>query len=229
MKRIEYLILGFLILILLSLGVWLIFNEFTIRRSSYIAGTPPENVRFMMLPQTIELAKMKPPAVRFTDPMRYGNNLSEATVVFFGDFNSPDSRATADILSKIISAYNGRVRLVWRDHPSLDDDKAMTAAIYTRCTAFQGKFWETYDILNTVTNPNETVYSGITRELKLNSQEIAACRKDQGIRQLIETDVKAAQNDGVNSVPFLFIGTEAHQGLIDESTLKEKIDTFLNS
>ncbi len=229
MKRLEYLILGILVLILLFLGSWLIVREYVIRKNSYLAGAPPQNIRFMMIPQTIDLSKMKPPAVRLTDPMRYGNNLSEAAVIFFGDFNSPDSRIVANVISQVIPAYNGRIRLVWRDHPLENDDQAMSAAVFTRCAGFQGKFWETYDMLNGVTNLNETIYSGIIQNLNLSSKEMSTCRKDQGLKQLIEADVKSAQNDGIISVPFLFIGTEAYQGLIDEAKLKEKIELFLNS
>jgi protein-disulfide isomerase len=106
----------------------------------------------------------------------------------------------------------------------------MDAAIFARCAGFQGKFWEAYDALYDAEIPkSETTFSRIGSALKLNINQLYACRQDKDLRAAVQLDLDTARNDGVDSAPLLFIGTKAVRGPISPEALKQEIDLFLAS
>jgi protein-disulfide isomerase len=105
----------------------------------------------------------------------------------------------------------------------------MDAAIFARCAGLQGKFWDAHDELFAASNLSEGTYASIAVDLKLNVNALATCRADASIRSAIQDDVDTSRNDGVNSTPFLFIGTKAHQGVMTADELKRQIDAFIAS
>lgn len=222
--------LAFFVIVLLSLSGWLIWRGIDLSQNSYLTGAPPEDLKNSLAPKNIDLATMHPPAVRATDPMRYGGATSVASIIEYGDFECENCRAMSQVLQDTLPRYGGTVRLVWRDLPVSDKNPhAMDAAIFSRCATIQGKFWEVHDALMQAVNLNETTFSAIALNAKLDQGLLAACRRDPSIQRLIEEDVNVSRHDGVDSAPFLFIGTKAHRGIIDQATLEKEIETFLQS
>src|SRR5579859_3230120 len=69
------------------------------------------------------------------------------TIVMYGDFQSPLCLDVARSLEIIRERYQNDVRLVWRNFPQSDNDKAALAAQAAEAAADQGKFWEMHDQL----------------------------------------------------------------------------------
>lgn len=230
MPRRQLILLAALIIAILSLSGWIIVRGVRISKSSFLTGKPTEDVVTMLVPQTIDLAKMRAPAVRPTDPTRYGSITSAASVIVFGDFQCPTCVQLNQTLNSVIPKYQGKVRLVWRDLPMTETHPyAMKAAIFARCADAQGKFWEAHDALFEVPTFSMLTLSELTNRLKLNGVTASACQNDPKIQQAIEYDVKTAAADGVQTAPLIFVGTKAIQGTITPEQLKAEIDTFLKS
>jgi protein-disulfide isomerase len=226
----KYLLLGFLLSFFFALTGVLTYRTYQRSTGSFLAGSPPINVENALLPQTIELSKMHPPALRPTDPIRFGSVTSVASVIEFGDFESSSTRALEPTMQRVLSTYHGNVRFIWRDLPVTDiNPHAMEAAIFARCAGLQGKFWEAHDNLLQAKTLNELTYSTIGTALHLDSSQLQACRKDPSVQQAIQQDVDTARNDGVNSAPLLFIGTKASIGPFTEEQLRSDIKLFLAS
>jgi hypothetical protein len=107
--------LTLVIVTMLGLSGWLIWRGIDLSRNAYLTGAPPEDIKKALNPQTIDLSAMRPPAIRATDPMRYGGVTSSASVIQFGDFECENCRAVARVLQETLPQYQGKVRLVWRD------------------------------------------------------------------------------------------------------------------
>lgn len=230
MSRRQLLLIGSLVLALLGLSGWMIFRGVHLSQNSFLTGRPPEDMLQALIPQNIDLAKMHPPAVRPSDPARYGNATSSANVILFADFECPTCLQLEQTLNTVIPAYNGKVRLVWRDFPMKDiHSSAMEAAILARCANTQGQFWQAHDALFQHASLNALTLHAISTQLRLNTAGLDTCKNDPKIQQAIEQDIKAAEADGIHSVPFLFIGTKAVNGMVTPEQLKKELDQFLKS
>lgn len=74
-----------------------------------------------------------------------GDDKAPVVIVTFSDFQCPfcaRARATAE---KVLVAYPGRVRLIFRQFPLPFHDKAFKAAEASLCAHDQGKFWALHD------------------------------------------------------------------------------------
>jgi protein-disulfide isomerase len=230
MTRVHAILLTAFVAVFIAISGWMLWNAVSLKRETFVSGRPPEDVRKVLLPKQVDLELMRPPAIRTTDPMRYGNDLSAGSVVEYGDFQCDACRSMRKTLENVIPQYNGKIRLVWRDLPITDaHPQAMNAAVFARCAGFQGKFWEAHDALFDAETLNESTYAAITRAIRLDADQMAACRQDAAVRAAIEDDVKAARNDGVNSTPLIFVGTQAKTGSMTEQELHEAIRLFLAS
>jgi len=230
MDRKHLLYLTILLFCFFAIAGGVIARAVSESQHSFETGAPPIDIKNALIPQQVSLSKMHPPALRPADPMRYGNITSTASVVEFGDFECAACKTLNTTLAQVLPNYKGKVRLVWRDLPiTTENADAMDAAVFARCAGLQGKFWPAHDMLYGYERLNELTYSSIQTALGLNTAQMDACRQDSAVRQAIQTDIDTARNDGINSAPFLFVGTTAHDTPITADELDKELKAFLSS
>lgn len=228
MPRKTLVIFSLLVLSILGLSGWIFYREIKTSQNAFLTGAPPDDIKNALLPETINLSVMRPPALRVTDPIRYGNVTSVASIIVFGDFECETCKTLNTTLEQTLPKYHGKIRLVWRDLPvSVVNPNAMSAAIFARCAGAQGKFWEAHDALYAAPSLNESTYLHIADQLRLNSAQLSQCRQDPAIKLAIANDVETARNDGVNAAPLTFIGTTAHLGPLTSQAIDAEIATLL--
>lgn len=214
----------------LLLCAYLVYQAVQFNRSYYRIGYVPAEIANQPVPKDIPLGAIRPPAIRSYDPARYGGATSMLSVIEFGAFNCEECRQAAQIIDEAVRPYGGTVRFVWRDLPLDENGKIATeAAIFTRCAGLQNKYWETFDALIAQTSIKEKTFSDITAQLNLDQNFMKACRADQNLATLLKQDVGNAKADGINSSPFIFIGTRAFKGVVDIETLKQTLEQQLKS
>ncbi len=224
------LVLAVSVFLLLAVSGWLVYSAVDTARTKFESGNPPPDVQKALQPHAIDLGVMRPPALRATDPIRYGSVTSSMSVVAYGDYECPGCRAMNNILTTVIPTFKGTVRLVWRDLPIADENpNAMSAAIFARCAGEQEKYWEAHDSLMDADTLGEGTYAAIAQQLKLNLRSLADCRQNPNISKDIQQDVDEARTDGVDSAPFFFIGTKAVRGQMTAEDLQKEIKLFLAS
>lgn len=224
------LILAVAVFLVLSLSGWMVYSAIQTSKTTFMAGAPPEEIKKELLPHTVELAQMHPPAIRDTDPVRYGSATSVASVIEFGDFECEACRVMKPILESAVSKFGNRVRFVWRDLPISDaHPNAVDAAIFARCAGIQGKYWEAYDALFASPSLGEGAYVSIARDLKLNLTSLAQCRQDPNMRSALQLDVDTARYDGIDAAPFLFVGTKAFNGAVTSDVIENELKRFISS
>lgn len=70
------------------------------------------------------------------------------TVVYYGDYESPDCRKIHQAIEKVIRPLFAKVRLVYRHFPVVNvHPYALRAAEAAEAAAAQGKFWEMHTLL----------------------------------------------------------------------------------
>ncbi|MEK7116353.1 MAG: thioredoxin domain-containing protein [Patescibacteria group bacterium] len=230
MHHYRVLILTLAVFLVALMGGWMIVNAIRISKDRFMTGLPTADIQKSLLPRSIELAKMRPPAFRTEDPHRYGSATSVASVIEFGDFECDTCKDTREVIEAVVPAFGGRVRFVWRDLPISDvNPNAKDAAIFARCAGRQGKFWEAHDALFDSPALGERAYAVIAEVLGLHRAALASCRTDPVVGAAIDADVDAARSDGVSSAPFFFIGTQAIRGSVTAEELEREIKRFLSS
>lgn len=230
MNRQRTILLIVCLIFFVAFSALIIQRRLEYRRTHFAVGAIPQEIVNQLLPKVRPLESLHPPALRFTDPIRYGNATSVLSVIEFGDFECSYCRDLAPIIKKTIGSYEGRVRFVWRDFPIEEvHDEAMPAAIFTRCAGQQGKFWETYDALMSDVELGDRTYRDIATSLNLNRDLLNDCRANPATEAAIKRDRDEARADGIQSAPFLFVGTKAIDGFVDADTLKKAIDDALSS
>jgi len=230
MSRQRIIILALCILLFGLLAAFTIGRVIDFRRNTYRVGAIPQAIVDQLAPKIVPLASMRPPALRASDPMRFGNVTSVISVIEYGDYQCPVCASMDATIQRVVPPYGGRVRVVWRDFPLIDvHQDSMAAAVFARCAGMQGKYWQAHDELLKASSLGESTYAGIQTRLGLDPKFIAACRKTQAIQDAVTKDVGEAQADGIKSVPFLYVGTQAYDGAIDSEALKQAIERALNS
>lgn len=224
------------LLIAVCLGLFIVVGTVFVlqatqfNKTHFRTGAIPAEIVNQLLPQNVPLTSLRPPALRNTDPVRYGNVTSVISVIEYGDFECEQCRTMAGTVAAVLPAYDGRVRFVWRDFPvTSQHDDALPAAVFARCAGAQGKYWEAHDALLTARNFNEAVYRDIASRTGLNLTELSNCRANPIVSAAIERDLQEARADGIQGVPLTFIGTKALEGPLDADTLKREIDAALSS
>ena len=230
MNRQRNLLLVGMVALLLLLSGWVIYGQIQTAQTTFMSGNPTPDIQNALQPKTVPLSELRPPAIRPDDEVRYGSATSVASVIEFGDYECESCRALDPVIQSVLPKYKGAVRFVWRDLPVKDvNPNAFEAAVFARCAALQGKFWEAHDALLAAPSLDESTYADIATKLKLNPANLASCRSDATLRTALQADVDQARNDGINAAPLLFIGTGAHQGTMTADELSQQIKTFLAS
>ena len=230
MKYQRPLLITVFVLLILSISGWLIYDGVNKWRTTFVAGAPPINLENAIPPQTVDLGKMRPPALRFNDPVLFGGVTSSASVILFGDYRCDDCRRLEQAVKQVLPKYKGAVRYIWRDLPQSDRKYDFDAAVFAYCAGLQGKFWETHNALMLMgSNIDDITSSGLTQSLKLDVNTLNSCRLDQQTTAIIQQDAEQAGGDGVTSTPIMFIGTEAVKGYLPAETIDKKIQLYLGS
>ncbi|MCC7357069.1 thioredoxin domain-containing protein [Candidatus Uhrbacteria bacterium] len=227
-SRERFTVLAILVFCTLSISTWIIWKGIDTHKNSFRAGLPPKDINQVITPTTVDVTKLKPPAIRPQDHVRYGSATSSISVIEYGDYACDDCKQVAKIIQNTLPAYNGKVRFIYHHLPIVDMHPiALDAAIFAECADRQGLFWETHDALMDADIINESTFSQIVKALKLDPNNMRACRAEPEISAAIQSNIEIARGDGVNGVPLIFIGTKGSYGIPSEEELKAEINSYI--
>jgi len=159
-----------------------------------------------------------------------GANNPKLTIVEFLDYGCPFCQASFEPIRELVTQRKDEIRLVVRDFPvdSLHPG-ATQAAIAARCADKQGKFWSSHDKLFVLRKDefSEADILQTAREVGLDKDEFTACLKDRLVKDLIDIDLKAATEAGVEGTPTFFFNGIKIEGAIDRETLQIIADEMI--
>jgi protein-disulfide isomerase len=165
--------------------------------------------------------------VAATGPMR-GTAGAPVTIVEFSDYQCPYCGRAEPTIKRILQAYAGKVRIVYRDFPLPGHDNAPKAAEAAHCAADQGKYWEMHDKMfdeqRALEIPNLKAYG---RAVGVDGTKFDACL-DGGVKSKdVEASARAGTDVGVHATPAFFINGRPLSGALPFESFQQIIDAEL--
>jgi len=171
------------------------------------------------------------PAPRFTvaaEGPSKGPEKAPVTIVEFSDFECPYCARGEASIREVLRAYEGKVRVVYRDFPLPMHPHAQKAAEAAHCAGDQGKYWEMHEKLFASQQALEADdLSGHARALGLDGAKFAACLDSGAKAGLVEASVQAGKGVGVTGTPAFFVNGLRLSGAQPFSEFKALIDQEL--
>lgn len=179
------------------------------RKNFYLSGAPPTDVVEKIEPKHVPYDQIKPPAMQDTDALVIGSMSSTVGLVFFGDYADPASNRLASELEIFARSQKGRIRMVWNYLPKTTEDGELSfeAAVLSECSRLVNSLWPAHLLMTTKGTVNKTDLDKIASDIQDEQGLLYSCRKDNSIRNYIREKVQTARGDGIDTAPFVFVGT----------------------
>src|SRR5215470_16327612 len=150
------------------------------------------------------------------------------TIVEFSDFQCPYCRQAQGTLQQLMAAYEGKIKLVFRDFPLRNiHPQAQKAAEAAQCAAEQQQFWPYHDKLFASASLQMDDLKQFAQELALNMEQFTSCLDSGKYAAGIEADMQAGQQAGVNATPSFFVNGHPLSGAASYERFKELVDAAL--
>jgi cyclophilin family peptidyl-prolyl cis-trans isomerase/protein-disulfide isomerase len=178
------------------------------------AATPGTPVRLPSTPTAL------PPFVLSPGDWARGPQEAPVTLVIYSDFQSPDSRALAPVLTELEQNHPNDLRVVYRQFPLLDTyDKASLAAQAAEAAGAQGAFWPMHDLLFSrwdewVSLPPEAFQAWLVQAASDLGLDVDAFWNDLESGRyagLVQEAFQRGIEAGVPGVPFIYINGDLFQ------------------
>ena len=164
--------------------------------------------------------------VRYDSARLRGDPKAPVTIVEFSDFQCPYCKTVQPTLKDLLTKYNGRVKLSFRDFPVRSlHPQAEAAAEAARCAEEQGKFWEYHDAL--FADQSKLDAAGLTstaRSLGLDEKSFQSCLASGKFKAQIETDLQDGSKAGVAGTPGFFVNGVFINGSQPQAEFEKVID-----
>ncbi len=165
--------------------------------------------------------------VEATGPTR-GAADAQVTIVVFADFECPYCSRSAQTVERVLAAYPGKVRLVYRHYPLSFHKKAPLAAEAAACANEQGRFWEYHDALYANQDAlDPTALKAHAAALDLDGPKFESCLESGRMKAVVDRDMAAGEKAGVKGTPAYFINGVVLSGAQPEEEFKKLIDAEL--
>lgn len=150
------------------------------------------------------------------------------TLIEFSDFQCPYCRRVQSVLKRLMTAYHGQLKLVFRDFPLRRiHPEAQKAAEAAQCANDQGQFWPYHDRLFAVTELGTEDLKQYAVELGLDAGQFNACLDSEKYRQEVQKDMDDAIAVGVNATPSFFVNGLPINGAVPFERFVEMVELAL--
>ena len=166
--------------------------------------------------------------IKNDDHIRGAKN-APVTIVEYSDFQCPFCSRFHPEMLKVMSAYQNKVRWVFRHFPLTQiHPNAQKAAEASECASEQGKFWEFADKL--FANQEQlgpALYDKLAKDLNLNATKFSSCLSNGKYAKKVQDSEAEGAQLGVQGTPGNFINGQVVPGALPFEQLKSIIDAQL--
>ncbi len=179
------------------------------------------------------------PIITDLDPS-LGEKNAPITIVEFSDFECCFCQEQEQILKQILTEYDNKLRLIWKDYPENNEDSiSFQAAIAARCAQEQNQFWPFHDLLYQNNNNFQPeadqplantllTFLNFADQLNLNRAEFVRCLDNDNIKQLIKDNIKEANALNITGIPFIYVNDQEVMGEIGLEELRRIVEIELD-
>lgn len=170
-----------------------------------------------------------------------GSASAKLTLIEYSDLECPFCKRIHPDLQKLTSAYDGKIRWVYRHFPLASlHSKAPKEAEAAECAAAAGgdtAFWKYIDKVFEVTPANNGLdpdeLPKIAAQVGLNSYAFKRCLSDGKYKSVVDADYASGTKAGVNGTPGSFVLDDKGNawiinGALPYDTLKSIVEKALN-
>ena len=158
----------------------------------------------------------------------FGDPKARVTIIEFSDFECPYCVRAKDTLKELMTFYPEGVKLVYRDFPLGQHDRAKPAAEAAQCAHEQGQFWPFHDLL--FANPDalkDSDFLVYAKKAGINQKTFTECLASERPAKAVRGHMAAAERYGVSGTPAIFINGMKLIGLLPVPLLRALIDKEL--
>jgi protein-disulfide isomerase len=176
----------------------------------------------------VEIA-LKPPRMEVAaEGPSKGPSGAPVTIVEFSDFQCPYCVRAEETVGKVLKAYDGKVRVVYRDFPLPIHPLAQKAAEAAHCAGDQGKYWEMHEKLFANQKALElSSLKGYAKDIGIDQGKFDKCLDSGDKAKVVETNRKAGEKVGVTGTPAFFVNGFQLTGAQPFEEFKTLIDSEL--
>jgi len=161
------------------------------------------------------------PLVDRSDAYVKGSQMATVTITEFSDFQCPACQTAQKTVDRIMSEYNGRVKLIFRHFPLDIHPLAKIAAEASEAAGKQGKFWEMHDLIyqgqaewgdpakRLSEDQAKEIFKKYAAELKLDLTLFNQALSDRLYSEVVSKDYNAGLAAGVRATPTFFVNGQA--------------------
>jgi len=136
-----------------------------------------------------------------------GNSNASVTVVEFGCYTCPYTKAAEPSVQKLLAEYNGSILFVYKHFPLPNHNNSYAAALSAMCAADEGKYWEYRSALferqgEFRANGNATFYS-IASSLSL--QNFTSCFQNSTHKAGLDAQITQGIYSRIYGTPTFFV------------------------
>jgi len=149
-------------------------------------------------------------------------------IVEFSDFQCPFCLRAHPTVTQVLNTYGDRVHFVYRHYPLPGHPGARPAAEASSCAAEQGRFWQYHDrLFANQTKLSDADLKQAATELGLDIAQFNACVDSHKYGAMVDADLAAGQEAGVDGTPAFFINGRLISGAQPFDQFKKIIDEEL--
>jgi protein-disulfide isomerase len=163
-----------------------------------------------------------------TSGISKGPTDAPVTIVEYSDFQCPFCARAEATVDRIMQAYPGKVRVVWRDFPLPFHENAAPAALLGRAARGQGRFWQLQKQL--FANQSALDRAGLERAaaaVGMDAGQVRTAVERPTARAELNADIAAAGKLGVRGTPTFFVNGRRVVGAQAFERFKAVIDEQL--
>ena len=203
-----------------------------------LTGVAPGAMYAKLTADGVEMAgpekkDVAPPAANA--PARGAAN-AKVVVQEFADFQCPYCKRAQDSLDKLVAAYPGRVKIVWRNLPltQIHPDAQLAAEASLEALAQKGQagFWKMHALLFANQGVDGSLQrdalDGYAKTLGLDLKKWAAALDGHTHKDAVDADVHAADAAGLQGAPAFFINGYFLDGAMPYKSFKRLVDRALS-
>lgn len=156
-----------------------------------------------------------------------GDAHAKLTLLEYGDYESPACMRAEPRVQRLIAAYPGRLCLVYRHFPMMEDHaNAELAAEAAEAAAAQGRFWPMHRLLFAKAHHlTPAALAGHAQTLGLDMNRFNAELADRIYTQRVQEHRRAGEHSGLRATPTFFLNGRR----VDVSSGLEALDAAVQS
>ena len=159
-----------------------------------------------------------------------GPENAPVTLIEFSDFQCPYCRRVQSVLKRLMTAYHGQLKLVFRDFPLRQiHPEAQKAAEAAQCANDQGQFWPYHDRLFAATELGVGDLKRYAAEMGLDVESFNDCLDSGKYGPEVQSDIDDARAAGVDATPSFFVNGLPISGAVPFERFVEMVELALQS